>query len=85
MDALIAATGKQSGHGPAARNGDVRSDLGQGREHKGPLVHARMRQGEFRVVLHRVAMEEQIQVQGAGSILDAAPAPEMGLDGEEFL
>ena len=53
----------------------------QGRQDEGALEHPRMRQGETRVVQARVAVQEQIEVEGARASSFTADATAGLLDG----
>ena len=54
----------------------ARRDLGQRLQHEQPLVQSRMRQRQLRIVADRVAVQEQIEVDGARAVaFRRAPGP----------
>jgi hypothetical protein len=68
------------------RNAEIGSDFGEREEDEGALSQAGMRDFEGRFRRDEIAVEKNVEVQGAGAVGDGARAiaPEEALDGEKI-
>jgi hypothetical protein len=65
---------------------DLRRYLSEGLKHEPPLVHARMRHREARLVDHFISEQEQIEVQRPrpAGVIDGPNAPELSFNPKAF-
>ena len=60
---------EQGFHAPAPRDHQARSEFGERLQNEAPLVEARVRNGQSRLVDLLVAVEEKVEIQGPGRVL----------------
>src|SRR5262249_21696082 len=80
FELLFLARGKARRRAAAARNHGLRRDLDERAQDERALVHARMRYHELRLVDAGIAVEQEIEVERARGIGEAALPPVPRLD-----